>query len=73
MIEIVLTGLVAVGVPIWLVIEEVIQRRQARSRADVRVAGSEPELEPDLGPGSQRAATVARALSRKPARAGYAG
>jgi hypothetical protein len=68
MMELVLTGLVAVGVPMWLAIEEMVQRRRAASRPEpaTRTEESKPE--------SRRAAAVAVvSLSRKPARAGYAG
>ena len=67
MMELVLTGLVAVGIPMRLAVEELMHRRQADSRQaqEVHTAESKPE--------SRRAAAVAVvAPSRKPARARYA-
>jgi hypothetical protein len=67
MMEFVLTGLVAVGLPLWLAVEEMMQRRQANRRTapHVRTAESRPD--------TRRAAAVGVSPSRKPARVGYAG
>jgi hypothetical protein len=62
MMEAILTGLVAVGVPLWLAIEEMLHRRQQRRRAVVE--GRPADAVPD----SRRAAVVAvGAPSRRPA------
>ena len=63
MMELVLTGVIAVGVPLWLALEEVVQRRKAQTRKAPEVAPSKPRPE-----ARHAAAAVRVALSREPAR-----
>jgi len=66
--ELVLTGLVAVGLPMWLAVEAMMQRRQANRRTAPHVRTEESR------PDTRRAAAVAGVSpSRQPARVGYAG